>query len=50
MVAMLGESRAESKAAKLAAMKVVWMANRLAGQLVLSVGMLVVLMAETMAL
>jgi hypothetical protein len=31
MAAMLGESRAESKAAKMAAMKVAWMANQLAG-------------------
>jgi hypothetical protein len=31
MVAMLGESRAESKAAKMAATKVVWMVNQLAG-------------------
>jgi hypothetical protein len=45
MVAMLGDSRAESKAAKMAAMKVAWMASRLAGQLVVSVGMSVVPMA-----
>jgi hypothetical protein len=32
MVAMLGDSRAESKVVKMAAMKVAWMASRLAGQ------------------